>query len=620
MTSSPAAGGDPIRVAAEVVRAVAAAGDWAVPADLRAGAPAIPTPPAATGLHLGPGAGPVLLGERYEAALAPAARAAGAHYTPADLAAQLVSLVVPTSPRSAGDPLPRRIWDPACGGGAFLLAAADALVAAGVSPAEVVSERLWGTDVDPGAVAVAEAALVWWGHRHGVDARPGPHLAVGDTLLDGGVGGGEGGTDPAGPLAVAAASGFDVVVGNPPFQGQLAASSVRAAGERAALRARWGDEVVRAYTDTASLFLVAGARALAPGGRLLLIQPTSVLANRDAAASRAAAAAVAPLTGLWLDGEDVFGAEVQVCAITLQRPGGGGADPAPAAPVVRRWRGPTVTEVPTAASGSLASLATSSDDGPGAGWAPYALAALGVPDPAVRWSGRLGSIATARAGFRDEYYGLVGHVHEAPDLGHAHPVDHLGDLSPRWAPLVTSGLIDPGRCAWGERPASFARQRFERPVVDLPAVAGSGGRAASWVASIAVPKVVVATQTRVGEAAVDPDGRWVASTPTVAVLAAPERLWEVAAVICSPVGSLAALAATAGSARARDAIRHRVSSIGALPLPVDVDAWRAGADALRTRDRAGFLRAMAAAYCLAPSDEVDAWWLVRAPWPDAPVS
>jgi hypothetical protein len=132
--------------------------------------------------------------------------------------------------------------------------------------------------------------------------------------------------------------------------------------------------------------------------------------------------------------------------------------------------------------------------------------------------------------------------------------------------------------------------------------------------------VVVATQTRVGEAAVDHDGRWVASTPTVAVLAAPERLWEVAAVICSPVGSLAALAATAGSARARDAIRHRVSSIGALPLPVDVDAWRAGADALRTRDRAGFLVAMAAAYALAPSDEVDAWWLARAPWPDAPVS
>jgi hypothetical protein len=106
----------------------------------------------------------------------------------------------------------------------------------------------------------------------------------------------------------------------------------------------------------------------------------------------------------------------------------------------------------------------------------------------------------------------------------------------------------------------------------------------------------------------------------VAVLAPPHRLWEVAAVICSPVGSLAALAATAGSARARDAIRHRVSSIGDLPLPVDADAWRAGADALRHRERSTFVDAMAAAYGLRASQEVEEWWLARAPWPDAPLT
>ena len=580
-----------------MVSSLAAAGGWDVPVDLRAGA--APADPIGAPLVLPSGVevGPAGLGPCYEAALAPEARAAGAHYTPPDLAARLVALVVDAS--SPAGP-PRRVWDPACGGGAFLLAAADALVAAGVAPAEVVSERLWGTDVDPGAVAVAEAALVWWAHRHGVDARPDGHLAVGDALL---------GHDDHGPLAVAAASGFDVVVGNPPFQGQLAGPSIRPAEARAALRARWGAEVVRAYTDTASLFLVAGTRALAPGGRLLLIQPTSVLAARDAADPRAASVERAELTGLWLDGEDVFGADVQVCAVVLERPREVVGPPPPSPRPVRRWRGPEVAEVPAAAAGSLASLAAS-DDGSAVGWAPFALAALGVPDPPVRWSGRLASIASARAGFRDEYYGLVGHVHEAP-------VDAEHDLPERWAPLVTSGLVDPGRCAWGERPASFARHRYQRPVVDLPAVAAAGGRAAAWVAATRAPKVVVATQTRVGEAAVDVGGRWVASTPTVAVLAPSDRLWEVAAVICSPVGSLAALAATAGSARARDAIRHRVASVGGLPLPVDHQAWRAGAEALRARDLEGFLAAMAAAYDLRAPREVHEWWLARAPWPDA---
>ncbi|MEZ5180257.1 MAG: N-6 DNA methylase, partial [Acidimicrobiales bacterium] len=521
------------------------------------------------------------------------------------LAARLVALVIP--PAAAP---PARVWDPACGGGALLLAAADALVAAGVDPAEVVAERLWGTDVDPGAVAVAEAALVWWAQRHGTDVRPGSHLAVGDALLGG---------DAGGPLAVAAGGGFEAVVGNPPFQGQLVGGSIRPASERAALRERWGPEVVGPYTDTASLFLVAGASALAPGGRLLLIQPTSVLAARDAAASRAAAEARAPLTGLWLDGEDVFGAEVQVCAVVLERPGPDeGPDRPPVA--VRRWRGPAVEPVSVPSAAALdAGPPAIAGAGAGARWSAHALSALGVPDPVVRWSGRLSSVATGRAGFRDEYYGLVGHVREAAEVGADPDLGRSSRSDGRWAPLVTSGLIDPGRCAWGERAASFARHRYERPVVDRRAVSAVGGRAAAWLAATGVPKVVVATQTRVGEAAVDEGGGWVPSTPTVALLAPPDRLWEVAAVVCSPVGTLAALAATAGSARARDAIRHRVETLADLPLPVDLEAWRAGAESLAAGDRHRFLAAMASAYDLADPTALHEWWAQRTPRTFGPV-
>ncbi|QXC61588.1 hypothetical protein KSP35_01695 [Aquihabitans sp. G128] len=95
------------------------------------------------------------------------------------------------------------------------------------------------------------------------------------------------------------------------------------------------------------------------------------------------------------------------------------------------------------------------------------------------------------------------------------------------------------------------------------------------------------------------------------------RLWEVAAVVCSPVGTVAALAATAGSARAGDAIRHSVASVGALPLPVDHRAWAAGATALQRGDHPAFVAAMAAAYAVpaGAADDLAAWWLDRAPAP-----
>lgn len=669
-----ALGADPLQVASGVVRLVAEAGGWGVPQDLRVSGVEPVAALAGSGVEIEAGqASPWLLGALYEAALAPEARFAGAHYTPVDVAARLTALVLPRvavhGDRPTGTPLGGRcegrpgplprVWDPACGGGAFLLAAADALLAAGGRADQIVSEQLWGTDIDPGAVAVTEAALCWWAHRHGVDAAPGPHLVVADPLVDEPLTAGEGSADAMdSPLVRAAAHGFDVVLGNPPFQGQLTGPSVRTAEATTALRARWGTEVVGPYTDAASLFLVAGARGLAPGGRLLMVQPMSVLAARDAAGARAVATDVAELTGLWVADEPVFDAAVDVCAVLLERPdvpsgpqrrdtrvNGSSADgsstcalpiAACPAPVVRRWKGQAVDVLPSATVGSLVGRSRATDRG--GPWSGYALAALGVPDPPARFAGRLGSISTARAGFRDEYYGLVGHVveaalldgdghgrgggrgcHETPD-GSAH--DLPAGLSPlitsvpaELAPLVTSGLVDPGRCAWGARPVTFARIRYQRPAVDRASLAAVGGRAAAWVQALSVPKVVVATQTRVGEAAVDEAGRWVASTPTIAVVAEPHWLWSIAAVVCSPVGTIAALAATAGTARSGGAIRHGVASVAGLPLPVDLDAWSAGAGALRRLDRPAFLAAMSAAYGLPATAEVDDWWTSRAPWP-----
>ena len=98
------------------------------------------------------------------------------------------------------------------------------------------------------------------------------------------------------------------------------------------------------------------------------------------------------------------------------------------------------------------------------------------------------------ANFRDQYYGLVPAVDD-------------GGTGP---PLVTSGLVDPGRCAWGRRDVTFAKRRFRPPDRRArppePADAPLGRRAAR-------AQGAVANQTRVIEAVADPDGAMAAGRP-----------------------------------------------------------------------------------------------------------
>src|SRR3954453_10437319 len=118
-------------------------------------------------------ADPDELGRAYEASL-PAAqrRRDGVHYTPADVADGLVRIAL--DGLDCAEPV---ICDPACGGGAFLLAAGRALATRGLDPRHVATELLWGMDSDAGAVRVTREAIAAWA---GVDA--GDHVVVGDGL------------------------------------------------------------------------------------------------------------------------------------------------------------------------------------------------------------------------------------------------------------------------------------------------------------------------------------------------------------------------------------------------------------------------------------------------------
>ncbi|MGQ0832322.1 MAG: N-6 DNA methylase [Microthrixaceae bacterium] len=448
----------------------------------------------------------------------------GAHYTSAGLADAIAQ-------RALAGHIEPTVCDPACGGGALLLAAGRVLAHRGEDPLDVL-RRLRGIDIDPLAVATTEVALTLWAGA----PPPRGHLVVADAL-----------TDPPDWSPV------DVVLGNPPFLGQLARRTTRTEEYTARLRARFGD-AVRAYTDTAGVFLLAGCALVRAGGTVSMVQPQSIAAARDAAGVRAAVATSARLREVWVPEGRPFRAAVQVCIVTLD-----------------------VGEAPSLASA----------------WGAHLAHAMGAPTvdlaagPTVLDEGSVG------AAFRAEYYGTVPHVHEQEDL-------------PGGRPLLTSGLVDLGRSAWGERPARVGGARWARPVVDEAALEG---RAADWARRTSGPKLVMATQSRVVEAVPDIDGRLLPSVPLVVAWPAPERLWAVAAALCSPPVAAWIAARSAGTGLSAHALRLTAGLVRQVPLPPDADAWRAGAAAFEAGDLDRFAAAMTAAYGC--DESVSAWWRDR---------
>ncbi len=221
---------------------------------------------------------------------------AGAYYTPPALIDLLLD-------QAGVGPDTRALVDPACGPGAFLIAAAERMPA----------DRLHGIDIDPGAVACARVALAL--QITATDAPP-PDLAdrivCADALLDAGA------WD-----ALTPAGGFDAIVGNPPWEraklqqvewlaahdpqfrgldaGQRKARLAElAAGDgpvwrafeaerrrRAAyagqLRARYPD-VCGGDANLYAGFAALAAERVAPDGRAGLLVPSGIAADRGTSA------------------------------------------------------------------------------------------------------------------------------------------------------------------------------------------------------------------------------------------------------------------------------------------------------------------------------------------------
>ncbi|HUF97461.1 MAG TPA: N-6 DNA methylase [Ilumatobacter sp.] len=305
---------------------------------------------------------------------------------------------------------------------------------------------------------------------------------------------------------------FDIVIGNPPFLSQMASGTTRGGASR-----HGGGP----YADAAVEFLALSVALAKPrGGLVALVMPQSVLGARDAAAVRAEVDARAELAWSWWEPrQDHFDAAVNVCLLGFVLGQPEGRD-------VRRT----------------------------SNWTRVVTDRLGIPalDPATLATlGTLGDRAEFNANFRDEYYALVPAVSDEAD----------------GPPLVPSGLIDPGVCHWGTRPVRFAKQVFQHPRVDVSKLEG---RFPAWAVRKLVPKVLVANQTRIVEAVADPEGAWLPGVPvTTATPPGGDELavWELAAVLNSPVVSVLAWQAAAGTGMSTTSVRVSPVTLSAMPWP-----------------------------------------------------
>ena len=145
---------------------------------------------------------------------------------------------------------------------------------------------------------------------------------------------------------------------------------------------------------------------------------------------------------------------------------------------------------------------------------------------------------------------------------------------------------------------------------------------AEWLVRRHRPKLLVATQTRVVEVVVDPDGAMVPATPLVIVEPDEADLWLLAAALSAPPVTARAAVATLGTARSAGRIKLAARQVAGLSLPVDRAAWEEGAATARDLWIAGesaspdSWRAFGVLMCRAYREDPDplvAWWWERHP-------
>jgi SAM-dependent methyltransferase len=306
----------------------------------------------------------------------------------------------------------------------------------------------------------------------------------------------------------------DIVVGNPPYLNQLEKATARPE------RSLYGGGP---YSDVAADFLALAVDITRPGGRVGLVLPQSILATRDVGPIRTRITEQSAVIHSWWTTERIFDAHVHTCALIIERG-------TPQGPVERTY-GMTFEPRPDT---TLANT-----------WGTLILDNADLDIPQHHDGPTLGDIATFTVDFRDVYYGLAGCVTDNGD----------------GPPLVTSGLIEPGRCLWGQQPVKFAKQRYNTPHVNIDQL---NDKLQRWAHNRLQPKILIANQTRLIEAVIDEHGAWLPSVP-VLTCTAPD-LEQVAAILAADTSNRWVRYHGAGSGLTPNVTRLTPALLSQIPL------------------------------------------------------
>jgi hypothetical protein len=226
-------------------------------------------------------------------------KATGSFYTPRSITERVVKAALGT--RTLESSL--RVCDPACGGAAFLLEVGRHLENAGVSRRRIVEECLYGVDVSPLAIAVAEVALLAWAPDANIEVVA-SHLLEGDAVRD-----------FAWPRTE-----FDLVIGNPPW---LAYAGRAAQPLEPSVRKRYVENYAcfRGYPTLHGVFVEQAAR-LAPNGVVALVLPSPVADLAGYSAVRRVLATTHTTHEPLIEfGQDAFSGVTQPSFALVARPG-----------------------------------------------------------------------------------------------------------------------------------------------------------------------------------------------------------------------------------------------------------------------------------------------------------
>jgi SAM-dependent methyltransferase len=430
------------------------------------------------------------LGAAYERTLPlQRRRREGVFYTPPALARDLAQATL--GELLGGGASEPRVMDPACGGGAFLVAAYRRLLAwhagAGRVTAalrrRILERSIFGVDIDADAVAVTRRALA---EIAGTHVELDDNIRVGDALLA---------EDPR---------RFDVVLANPPY---LDAETMTRhhPGLRAACNGRY--EAAAGNWDLFCVFIERCLEVCAVGGRVGMIVPNKLLSADYARAARGllvrpGMSALRSIRVFDARGVGVFAAEVYPIAFVAARGGTQGEV------VCEHMAGPDVVASRVVLAGEVFADASR----------PWALCGgeEGRLVARVRSTGRpLGELAEVRgAATVAEAYAIAGLVREGP-----------GGLR-----MINSGTIDAYEQLWGRKRMRYLGSMYMWPVIpdefltSLPAKRLQDAR---------TPKVIVSGMTRRPEAVLDRDGTVLAGKSTTIVTGAAIDLRYVVAVLNS---------------------------------------------------------------------------------------